>query len=249
MKVGSNDSIALYNTQKKENAQAKALDSLASGEKNKLENPAIAMIANAMMSGIVEMGEGIKNANVAHAMMEVAGGAVNEISDMSMRLQELSVSSNSAVLNSEQQSALSAEFNATVESINMTFSSAKFNGNSLFGNEMDFSFGKSNMSFSLSSVSTEGLSIDSSASIEEFMNDISSLASTIGSKQNSFEAIVDNLTESMINHTAARSQMNDADIAEMVNSFEQNDIQINASLIAQSHKQDISAQRIATLLN
>jgi flagellin len=233
----------------KKNEQAKSLDKLSSGEEKKIEDPAMAMLARAMMTDILGDVQGLKNANSASAMMQIADGALSQASKMSAHLQELSVASNSAALSSSEQSALKAEFSATVESINMSFSSATFNGKQLFGESMSFSFNATEISVSLSEMNTRGLSIDSQESIEDFVKQIQENASNVGSAQNSIKSVIENLTEAMTQKSAARSQMSDADMAETMTKYQNNEIQLEASLMVHAYKKDISAQRVAALLN
>ncbi len=249
MKVGFSNSNTLYNIQQKKADEANSLNKLSSTEKSGVENPALAMIANAMMSGMIEDVEGIKNANIASGMMEIAGGALSQVSDMSSKLQELSVASNNATLSSSDKKTLKTEFDATLKSIDSAISSATFNGKKLFGEEMTFSLGKSDISISLSDFNTKDISINSQESIKDFASLVNSVAGDIGSTQNSLESASDNLSKSMIQKSASRSQMSDVDIADALRGFEENEMKLNASLMAQAHRNDISAQRVAALLD
>jgi flagellin len=249
MQVGFNNSNFLNDINQKKNEQTKAINNLSSGEKDKVEDPAMAMIARMMMSDIMGDSQGLQNAHSASAMMKIADSALTQASEMATHLQELSVASNNAALGSQQQNALQSEFNATVESINMTFSSATFNGKSMFGESMSFSFNSSEMSISLSDMNTDGLSLNSMDSIEQFTKNIQDSLSNVGSTQNSINSEIENLLESITQKSFARSQMADADIAEEVTKFQSNQLQIDASLIAQSHQKEISAQRVNALLN
>ena len=117
------------------------------------------MIASAMMSDILTDTQGVKNANSASAMMQIADGALSQVSEMGSKLQELSVASNNAGLSSSDRSALTAEFNATVKSINSSISSASFNGQELFGKDMTFLLGSSEISINLESINSSALDL------------------------------------------------------------------------------------------
>jgi flagellin len=238
----------LHNINQNKEAQANSIKKLSSGEEEKAIDPGIAMIASAMMSDILTDTQGVKNANSASAMMQIADGALSQVSEMGSKLQELSVASNNAGLSSSDRSALTAEFNATVKSINSSISSASFNGQELFGKDMTFSLGSSEISINLESINSSSLDITSQDSIKDFMKQVNSAISNVGSTQNAIQSSADNLTNQMVQKSAAKSQMSDADIGEVMMQFQQNNIKLEASMLAQAHQNDMSAQRVAELL-
>ena len=248
MQIGFNNQTMLNNINQNKEAQANSIKKLSSGEEEKAIDPGIAMIASAMMSDILTDTQGVKNANSASAMMQIADGALSQVSEMGSKLQELSVASNNAGLSSSDRSALTAEFNATVKSINSSISSASFNGQELFGKDMTFSLGSSEISINLESINSSSLDITSQDSIKDFMKQVNSAMSNVGSTQNAIQSSADNLTNQMVQKSAAKSQMSDADIGEVMMKFQQNNIKLEASMLAQAHQNDISAQRVAELL-
>lgn len=248
MKIGLNNPTMLNNINQKKDAQADSIKKLSSGEEDKAIDPGIAMIASAMMSEILTDTQGLKNANSASAMMQIADGALSQVSEMSSKLQELSVASNNAGLSSSDQNALKAEFSKTVESMNSTINNTSFNGKPLFGKDMTFSLGSSEISISLQDINSSKLDINSQDSIDDFVKQINSAMSDVGSTQNAIRSSADNLMESMIQKSSARSQISDADMAEVMMKHKSNETKLEASLLSQSHQQTLSAQRVATLL-
>ena len=248
MQIGSNNSTMLNNINHIKDAQTNSIKKLSTGEEDKSVDPAIAMIAQAMMSDILTDSEGLKNANIASAMMQIADGALSQASEMGSKLQELSVASNNAALSTSDQNALKAEFSKTVESINSTISGSTFNGKQLFGENMTFSLGHSEISISLEDINLSKLDINSQDSIKDFTKQLNSAMSSVGSTQNSLQSSAENIMNSMTQKSAAKSQMSDVDMAELMSKYKDNDIKLEAALLAQSHQKDLSAQRIATLL-
>ncbi len=248
MQVGFSNQTMLNNINQKKEAQENSIKKLSSGEEDKTVDPAIAMIASAMMSDILTDTQGVKNANSASAMMQIADGTLSQVSEMGSKLQELSVASNNAALSSSDRSALTAEFNATVKSMDSAISSASFNGQELFGKDMTFSLGSSEISINLESINSSELDISSQDSIDDFMKQVHSAMSNVGSTQNAIQSSADNLTNQMVQKSAAKSQMSDADMAEAIMQYEQNNTKLEASLLVQVHQNDISAQRVADLL-
>ncbi|NOQ30785.1 MAG: hypothetical protein GQ570_06650 [Helicobacteraceae bacterium] len=248
MEIGSSNSNTLININQKKNEQEDLLKELSSGKKDPIDDPAIAMIASAMMSDIMTDTQGLQNANTAISMMQIADGAITQVSEMSTKLQELSVASGNAGLSSSEQDALSAEFSATVETINSTISNASFNGKALFGENIVFSLGSSEVSIALEDMNSEGLSIDSRDSIDDFVKQIQSAMSNIGSTSNSLQSSANNIMESITQKSAAKSQMSDTDMAEIMAKYQQNDIMLEAGMIAQAHQNNISFDRVTALL-
>ena len=248
MQVGFNNQTMLNNINQNKEAQTNSIKKLSSGEEEKSIDPGIAMIASAMMSDILTDTQGVKNANIASAMMQIADGSLSQVSEMGSKLQELSVASNNAGLSSSDKSALTAEFNATVKSMDSAISSASFNGQELFGKDMTFSLGSSEISINLESINSSELDITSQDSIKDFMKQVNSAMSNIGSTQNAIQSSADNLTNQMVQKSDAKSQMSDADIGEVMMQFQQNNIKLDASILAQVHQNNMSAQRVAELL-
>ena len=73
--------------------------------------------------------------------------------------------------------------------------------------------------------------------------------SEIGSAVNSADKSINYMMNSATQKMAASSQLSDTDMAEQIGSFEQNNIKLDISLIMQSHQNNISSQRVQTLLN
>lgn len=248
MQIGFNTNV-LNNIAQKKDEQTKALNEMSTGEKDKISDAALSMIAGALMSDISTDMQGVKNINMAGSMMQIADGALTQASKMGSHLQELSVASNNAALNSDQQSALRAEFSSTMQSIEASFSSATFNGKSVFGGEMSFSFGRSEASVTLSNISTDDVSIDSQDSIDKFVKQIQQNSSEVGSFQNNLRSTLDNMMSGITQKSAAKSGMSDTDIADAAMKYQQNDVMLEASMIAFAHQKELSAQRVSALLD
>ncbi len=230
MQVGLNNSTMLNNINQNKEAQNSSANKLSKTKKEETVDPAIAMIANAMMSDILTDSEGVKNANTASAMMQIADGALSQVSDQSVKLQELSVASNNGALNASDRSALQAEFDATVKSMDMTISSATFNDKELFGQDMSFSLGSSDISINLQDINTSTLDINSQDSIKEFTKQINSARNDVGSTQKSIQDSAENLLNSMTQKSASANQI------------------LDSSDLAQAHKNNLSSQKVVTLL-
>jgi len=248
MQVGLNTQAGITNINKNKEAQTNSINKLASAKKEESVDPAIAMIAEAMMSGVIIDAQGVQNANIASGMMQIADGTLSQVGDMNSKLQELSVASNNAALSSSDKSILKTEFNSTIDSINSALSDTTFNGKQLFGQDMSFSIGGSDINISLQDINSSNLDINSQDSIDDFTKQINSAKSNIGSTQNAIQSSADNLTNQMIQKSDAKSQMSDVDIAKEISKYKDGSNKLNASELTQAHQNNISAQKVATLL-
>jgi len=249
MQVGYNGKTILNNINQNKEAQSNSIKKISSGKEEEHIDPAMAMLASAMMSDILTDTQGVKNANIASAMMQIANATLSQVGDMGTKLQELSVASNNAALSPSDKNALNTEFKAILKSINSSISSTTFNGQEFFGKDMTFSLGSSEITINLQDISTSKLDINSQDSIKDFMKQLTSAMSQVGSTQNAINVSVDNLTNQMVQKSASKSQMNDIDIADELNKYNSSNIKLEASLLVQSHQNEISTQRISTLLD
>lgn len=225
------------------------LNKISSGKSSDIKDSSIVMIAHAMMSGALVDSQGIMNANDSIGMMQIADGVLSNVSQMSTKLQDLSVASNNAALNTTQRDALNLEFNSTLDAIGSSIESASFNGKSIFGSNLSFSLGDSEITVSLDGINSSNISIDSQESIENFTTSISQGMSEISSAVNLADKSINSMMNSATQKMAASSQLSDTDMAKQIGSFEQNNIKLDISLIMQSHQKNISSQRVQALIN
>lgn len=80
---------------------------------------------------------GMKNINDGLSMLNIAEGALRELSSISIRQQELAEQSANGVYSNNQRSALQAEFSALTKEYNRIVESTSFNGLSLLSNTRD----------------------------------------------------------------------------------------------------------------
>ena len=92
----------LYNLQKNENGYTDAVERLSSGLRiNKAgDDAAGAAIVNRMTSQIAGMNVAIRNAGDAISMAQVAEGALNEVSDLLVKIKQLTIHAMNEAINS-----------------------------------------------------------------------------------------------------------------------------------------------------
>ena len=172
-------------------------------------------------------------------MLQIADGALSNISDNTLKLEELSVKYNNAILSSDQKNILKNEFQTTKSVIDDIASKTSYNGQALFGN---------NSPLQLSSVATDKLSIDNQDSIAALKEQVGSLFSDVGASMQSSQSSINTLLTSANNASASYATISEQPMDVKINDFNSSNIQLQASMIAQSHQTQTLQQQMATLL-
>ncbi len=172
------------------------------------------------------------NASMAQGMVKTTEGAMQNINDMLVRAKELTMQSSNGILSQDNRQALQSEMSQIVEEINRVAETTNFNGvTSLDGSlsqgvdgSLEFAVDSAGSSISLS---LEGASIDPSqmdittleqakeilATLEEFVQKITSQRGDLGATQNRLEYTSKNLSVSAENLQSAESRIRDTDMA------------------------------------
>jgi len=247
MNINNSLSNSNYIT-KHQNGAEKVLGMIAAGHQSKIDDAASASIATMMQSEISSMGQGLMNLNDGVSMMQIADGVSSNLSKDASKLEAMSVRYNSASLNSSNRAALQNEFNAIAESMQQSIDSATYNGKALFGSEGTIETSQGTVSASIGAIDTSALDITSQESVEEFTKNLASVQSDIGSNTNAMTSSINSLQQSLLSTSAAQSQLNDTDIAEAVNQYQQENLKLEVATLAQVHKMDNAQQQMARLL-
>jgi flagellin len=152
--------------------------------------------------------------------LQVAEGALNEVSSMLVRAKELAIQ-RSGTSDTDAIAAIDAEATQIYAEIGNIDANTEYNGNALLGGAGSFSIytdingGTSTLTISdLTFVSSDATSI---ANITTDINSIATARGQVGSYQNRFEASIRNFEGTAENLQAAESRIRDVDMAkEMV---------------------------------
>lgn len=226
----------------------KILEKIATAIELKMEDSSSRTIADMLQNQISTMSQGLMNANDGVAMMQIAGGALNSLSEQTQTLNDLSVRYNSATLNDSQKEGLQNEFSRTVDAMQQSIETASFNGKALFGSSSTFSLGESAISSSIPALSPSTLSIDNQAGIQSYRDSLAQAGSDIGSTTNSLVSASNALLNQLTATSVAKSQISDTDMAKAIKDFQQNNLILNASQLAAAHQNNVVRQNIAHLL-
>ncbi len=224
------------------------LGKIGSGTKVKATDAAMMQIAQALMSDATVMAQGIQNANENVAMLQIADGVLQNLSQTTIHLQELEVRANSASLNADQKRMIESEYDAQVKAMNDAISQASYNGQPLFGRSFTTSLGNSEISVTIPKLNTEGLALGESDALEAFRESLQKAMSEIGSGMNAYTSSINSLLTTRTNTLAAYSQMADTDIAKSVNDFKNENLLTQSALFAQAHSNKLVQERVQTLL-
>ena len=82
------------------------------------------------------MSQGVRNANDALGILQVADATLSNITDSAIRMNELSVALGNPALNSDQRAMIQSEASALTQSMQDATSQAVFNGKNVFSGQL-----------------------------------------------------------------------------------------------------------------
>jgi flagellin len=177
-----------------------------------------------------------RNANDGISLVQTAEGGLNEVSNILVRMRELTIQASSDTVGDSERGFLDKEYQQLVTEIDRISEATTFNGSQLLNGEgsgsLDFQVGafageQNRISFdssetnasagaigvSGSGISEKGEALDSIAVIDEAINTVSGQRATLGSVQSRLGSTVANLEVQTINQDSARSVIQDVDVA------------------------------------
>lgn len=193
-----------------------------------------------------------RNANDGVSFAQTAEGALNEVSNLLIRLRELGVQAASDTLGDQERGLVDKEFQSLKSEIDRISQVTNYNGRRLLdgsGGELSFQVGtgagdqnvvKYNSDIANTSVSALGISSAGTASrgdasdslevIDEAIHKVNVYRAGLGATQNRLHSASNNLAVHVENLSEARSRIADTDIAEEASKLAQSTILQNAGL-------------------
>jgi len=177
-----------------------------------------------------------RNANDGISLVQTAEGGLNEVSNILVRMRELTVQAASDTVGEQERGFLDKEYQQLVSEVDRISDSTTFNGSQLLNgegsgemdfqvgafageqNKITFDSGESDASASSIGISGSGVAgksdaIGSIEVIDEAINTVSGQRATLGAVQSRLESTVSNLEVQTINQDSARSVIQDVDVA------------------------------------
>jgi len=226
---------------------SKQLEKLSSGFRiNRAADDAAGLaISEGLRSQVGGLKVGARNAQDGISVVQTAEGALTEVHSMLQRMNDLSVQYASGVQNTDSQAALQGEFDALQSEITRITDNTKFNGVALFNDtDLDFQVGYDSAdtillsSTALAAVTTTGVFITDSTSVQQAITTISAQRAELGAVQNRFEHTINSLNVAIENLSASESRIRDTDMAQEMVSFTRSQIlsQAGTAMLAQANQ-------------
>ena len=168
MVIGTN--IGSITTQRHLESSRQSMESsmerLSSGQRvnSAMDDAAGLAIAGRMTAEIEGMGQAVRNANDAISMFQMAEGALEETTDILLRMRELAVQGSTATASASDKASMDVEFQALSLEITRIAEETKFNGNKMLDSTaaVNFQVGSAvsdKISFSFKVMDNENLSV------------------------------------------------------------------------------------------
>lgn len=250
-----------------------ALERLSSGQRiNRAGDDAAGLaISENLKAQIRGLRQAERNAEDGISLVQIAEGALGEVSNILIRLRELSVQAASDTIGSTERKFLNVEFEQLTSEIDRIANSTEFNRVPLLngtGAVFDIQIGTRNdpiadrltfdassadvniaaLGLNLASVADKISSQNSLSAIDEAIVSVSGIRADFGALQNRLQSTINNIQVSTENLSAANSRIRDTDIAaETAELTKQNILmQAGTSVLAQANA---STNNALTLIN
>jgi flagellin len=217
-----------------------------------------------------------RNANDGISVIQTAEGALNEISNILIRLRELAVqSASTAGVSNSERSFLQNEFSSLQAEVTRIAQATQFGGRTLLdgslsgsGNSLVFQVGIFNnstvdrFSLDIGSATASGLAIQNTdaavstataaqnalATIDTALTSLSTVRGNLGAAQNRLQSTINNLAVSIETLSAANSRIRDVDVAAETAALTRAQVlqQAGIAVLAQAN---VSSQVALTLLS
>jgi len=222
----------------------KAMERLSSGKRinSAMDDAAGLTIAHSLDAKVTSLNQAARNANDGIALINLAEGALEEVTSMLIRMRSLAVQAMNGTYAQADRSNLSLEFETLAEEITRISDNTFFNGISVIGASANVSFqvghnstdtiaivtkdmaaeaiGSGTPAFNVGSLSIASIGGTSSAFaagslavLDQALEDVDSYRASLGATANRLEHAAANLYTRVENQQAAKSRIEDADYA------------------------------------
>ncbi|RKZ13213.1 flagellin FliC [bacterium] len=264
MGIRINTNIASVNTQRHlyNNTLSfqKSMEKLSSGLRiNRAGDDAAGLaISEGLKSDIRALDQAGRNAADGISMVQTAEGALDEVSNILVRMKELAEQSVTGTLGDTERAYLDAEYTALTEEIDRISNAAEFNGMMLLdgtGGAVDIQVGITSSandrvtvdlaadmdSTALTTVTGVDTSVNALAAMDEIdvaIDMVSATRGDYGAVQNRLESSIRNISMTAENLSAANSRIRDVDVAKETASMTSFQIlqQAGVSVLAQANQ-------------
>jgi flagellin len=249
-----------------------SLERLSSGYRiNKASDDAAGLAISENLRGLIRgYRQANRNANDGISMVQVAEGALNEVSSMLIRLRELAVQSASDTIGDTERKFLDVEYQQLKSEIERITDSTNFNGYDLLngtGGVIDIQIGvrndpfKDRISFNSSAANATiealGLAAETIATkqgaqlslnrVDDALTSVNAIRANFGALQNRLVSTSQNLLVTEENYSAANSRIRDTDIAAETAELTRNNILMQAGISVLSQANNVQQMALKLL--
>ncbi|NLB78026.1 MAG: flagellin [Clostridiaceae bacterium] len=233
-----NNNISAINTRNQlfntNGASGKSMEKLSSGKRiNRAADDAAGLsISEKMRAQIRGLGQAARNSQDGISFIQTAEGALDEVSNMLVRLKELSVQKANGTYSSDDVTNLELEMTQLGLEIDNIFDKTKFNGKNVLTTSVSIAINDAADTLAITATSSTGIkgltSSSSLSAVDTAITNVNKARATYGSLQNRLESTVRNLKATAENLQAAESRIRDTDMAEEMSTFTKNNILVQA---------------------
>jgi flagellin len=240
----------------------KTLEKLASGQRiNRAGDDAAGLaISENLKAQIRGLSQAERNAQDGVSLVQIAEGALAEVSNILIRLRELGVQAASDTIGSTERKFLNVEFEQLLAEVDRIANSTEFNRVPLLngtGAVFDIQIGTRNdpmsdrltfdassadvnvaaLGMNLASIADKISAQNSLSAIDQSIITVSGIRADFGALQNRLQSTINNLAVNVENLSAANSRIRDTDIAKETAELTKGNILVTAgtSVLAQAN--------------
>ena len=240
----------------------KSLEKLSSGQRiNRAGDDAAGLaISESLKAQIRGLKQAERNAEDGVSLVQIAEGALAEVSSLLIRLRELAVQAASDTIGVTERKFLNVEFEQLIAEMDRIANSTSFNSVPLLngtGSVFDIQIGTRNdpirdrltfdastadvniaaLGLNLASIADKISSQNSLSAIDQAIISVSGVRADFGALQNRLQSTINNIAVSVENLSAANSRVRDTDIAAETAELARNQILLSAgtSVVAQAN--------------
>jgi flagellin len=220
-------------------------------------------VASSLSNQATTLGRSISNIGDGVSALQIADGAVSNITQMSTRVQELTVQAANGTLSDSQRASIQQEINGLTEEINRTVQTTEFNGQKLLtGSSISIQMGSESVALATSGqsgsvadavtalgavdVSSQAAAQAAIGQVQQFASSVTSSQGAIGGSLSRFSSASDTFAIQRENVVAAESRIRDADIAEESSNYVNAQVrqQVSVAVLAQANQTPSLALRL-----
>ena len=255
--------IAQRNLRINRSALDKSLERLSSGSRiNHAGDDAAGLaISESIKAQLRGLAQAERNAMDGISLVQVAEGAMAEVSNILIRMRELGVQASSDTVGDQERKFMDVEFQQLLEEIDRIANSTEFNRVPLLNGgstTFEIQIGTRNnptidrvklfdaaaadinvvaLGINLAGVSDKSSAQNTLSAIDSAISSVTSIRAEFGAMQNRLQSVVNNMMISRENLATANSRIRDADVAEEATELTKNQIlmQSGVSVLSQAN--------------